>query len=144
MNEDWKDALNKRAETVQASSAPARKKPRDIEHRIQAACVQWLSYRYPKEGKCLFAIPNGGRRDKATGAKLKEEGVKAGVADLFLCVPSGDKHGLFIEMKTGEHGSRQSVPQKVFAAMVQEQGYSYEVCRSFEEFTKAVIVYLGY
>ena len=35
----------------------------------------------------LHAIPNGGKRDKVTAAKLKAEGVKAGIPDIFLPVP---------------------------------------------------------
>lgn len=47
----------------------------------------------------LFAIPNGGLRDKITAAKLKQEGVKKGVPDVFLPLPCRDYAGLFIEMK---------------------------------------------
>ena len=43
--------------------------------------------------KCLFAIPNGGARHIGTAIKLKSEGVTAGVSDLFLMIPSGQKHG---------------------------------------------------
>ena len=50
------------------------------EHREQAALFEWARYaggRYP-ELALLFAVPNGGRRDAVTGARLKSEGVKAG------------------------------------------------------------------
>lgn len=35
----------------------------------------------------IHAIPNGGLRDKATAAKLKSEGVKRGIPDVFLPLP---------------------------------------------------------
>ncbi len=54
----------------------------------------------------LFAVPNGGLRDKITAAKLRHEGVKPGVPDLFLPLPFDNRNGkwagLFIEMKRDE------------------------------------------
>lgn len=47
----------------------------------------------------LHAIPNGGLRDKVTGARLKAEGVKDGVPDCFLPVPRNVWAGLYVEMK---------------------------------------------
>ena len=47
------------------------------EHSIQVACVEWFRYSYPMLSKRLFAVPNGGRRDAVTGAKMKAEGVIA-------------------------------------------------------------------
>ena len=35
----------------------------------------------------MYHIPNGGRRNKITGARLKAEGVVAGVPDVFLASP---------------------------------------------------------
>lgn len=55
-----------------------------------------------EELRWLFAIPNGGLRDKVTAAKLKHEGVKPGVPDLMLPLPCRDYAGLFVEMKRPE------------------------------------------
>ena len=33
--------------------------PAPREHDIQAACVRWMQYQYPREATMLFAIPNG-------------------------------------------------------------------------------------
>ena len=46
----------------------------------------------------LFAIPNGGKRDKVTAIQLQAEGVRPGVPDGVACRPPG-WHGLFIELK---------------------------------------------
>lgn len=46
-----------------------------------------------------FAIPNGGLRDKVTAARLKAEGVKPGVPDIFVPHARHGRYGLFIEMK---------------------------------------------
>jgi len=53
---------------------------------------------YP-ELKTAFAIPNGGKRDLREAANMKAQGVKAGVYDVFIPVPRGPWHGLFVEMK---------------------------------------------
>ena len=72
---------------------------------------------------------------------MKGEGMRSGVADLILLVPKGLIHGLCIEMKT-EKG-KQSDEQKEFEKQVIAQGYSYEVCRSLEEFMKVINKYLA-
>lgn len=141
METDWKTKLLEKADEAQGA-ASVRRKPRDVEHRTQVLCVRWFGTLYPNLYRCLFAIPNGGRRDKVTGAKLKSEGVKAGVADLMLCIAASGKHGLFIEMKTEEKGSRQSESQRLFAEDVRTQGYGYAVCRSLEEFVRTVSIYM--
>ena len=109
------------------------------ESKIQQAAVKWFRYQYPKLRKLLFAVPNGGARDRVTGAILKAEGVVAGVADLLLLVPSGPYHGLCIEMKT--RTGRQSKSQKEWQQEVEAQGYRYVVCRSEIDFRNAVKVY---
>lgn len=109
------------------------------ESKIQQAAVKWFRYQYPKLRKLLFAVPNGGARDRVTGAILKAEGVVAGVSDLLLLVPRGGYHGLCIEMKT--RTGRQSKSQKEWQQEVEAQGYRYVVCRSEIDFRNAVKVY---
>ena len=71
------------------------------EHQEQARLIKWAAYRSATlpELRMLVSIPNGGKRDPATGAKLKSEGLKAGFPDLALFVPRRGYNGLFIEMK---------------------------------------------
>lgn len=110
------------------------------EHNIQVACVRWFAYQYPELQGLLFAVPNGGRRDAVTGAKLKAEGVIAGVSDLILLVPSCNHGAMMIEMKTGK--GRQSEEQKRWQTIVERMNYKYVVCRSFDEFQKIINEYL--
>lgn len=118
-----------------------RKPPSDEEHRIQVSCVRWFRLKYPYLSPRLFAVPNGGRRDGVTGARLKEEGVLAGVADLILLVPNAGYHALLIEMKTPK--GRQSESQKAWQQEVAGSGdYLYVVCRNLEEFMKIIEEYL--
>jgi hypothetical protein len=48
----------------------------------------------------LHASANGGARSKSVAGKLKASGVKRGVPDLSLPVPSRGYHGLYIELKS--------------------------------------------
>ena len=114
---------------------------RQSEHDLQAACVRWFRYRHPALARCLVAVPNGGRRDAVTGARLKAEGVVAGVADLLLLVPRGGFHGLCVEMKAAT--GRQSGAQRLWQAEIERQGYRYAVVRSFEAFAAEVGGYLA-
>lgn len=114
---------------------------RDEEHQLQVACCRWFRTAYPHLSLRLNAVPNGGRRDAVTGAKLKAEGVLAGVADLELHIPNATHHGLFIEMKTPK--GRLSEAQCRWRDAVTERGeYQYTVCRSLDEFRKTVQDYI--
>jgi len=134
---------------IERNKEPAKPKQhhRDKEHQLQVSCVKWFRYQYANLDCLLFAIPNGGRRDKTTASKLKAEGVVAGVADLFLSVPKykGEQcisHGLYIEMKTEDKASRQRDSQKHFESMVTMENYQYLVCRTKEDFIEKVTQYL--
>lgn len=115
-------------------------RPKDEEHRIQCQCVRWFNLQYPKLRGRLFAVPNGGKRDVTTAAKLKAEGVVAGVADLILLVRNSKYGALLIEMKT--RTGRQSDSQKEWQKIVGGD-YKYVVCRSVEEFINKVNSYLN-
>lgn len=113
---------------------------KDPEHQMQVACVNWFRMQYRKYQLLLFAIPNGGHRNRIVAAKLKAEGVVAGVADLFLSVPSNRFFGLYIEMKIKPNNQTDS--QKAFQSMVEKQGYRYEVVYNFDQFEKLINEYL--
>ena len=51
------------------------------EHVEQREFVQWVRQMTPYR---VFAIPNGGSRGASQGARLKAEGVSAGVPDLYI------------------------------------------------------------
>jgi hypothetical protein len=111
------------------------------EHIEQVMLIKWFRFQYPSFYKCLWAIPNGGRRHISTAIKLKNEGVLAGVSDLFLMIPKKDKHGMFIEMKATKGGTIQQ-SQKVFMCLARSMGYEAVVCRGFDEAKKEIEKYL--
>ena len=112
------------------------------EHHEQAALIDWCRWqrkKYP-ETEFLFAIPNGGLRHKRTAVKLKREGVKAGVSDLFLPVPKGEFHGLWIEMKSKK--GRPTKAQKKWLKDMKELGYQTAICYGAEEAIEVLKEYL--
>ena len=125
---------------MMAMQPKTRRKPRDQEHRIQSACVRWYRLQYPNMKHNLFAVPNGSKRDVVIGAKLKEEGVLAGVADLILLKSNRFYGALLIELKTPE--GRQSDTQKEWQQKITNDGYKYVIVRSLEDFQREVKLYL--
>lgn len=88
----------------------------------------------------LHAIPNGGLRNQRVAIKLKAEGVKAGVWDVFLPVARGGYHGLYIEMKYGKNKLTPS--QREFQEFIDRQGYAHMVCYNGETAYHLVEKYL--
>lgn len=107
---------------------------KDIEHQEQVRAVCWLETNYPQHW--IFAIPNGGKRSRLLAMKLKAEGVRSGVPDLFI--PSLK---LFIEMKKPK-GGLVSPTQKKWLKYLSENGYRAEVANGFEEFKRVIGSYL--
>ena len=110
-----------------------------IESREQTMCVSWFRLQYPEYARLLVANANGGKRNRIEAAIMKGEGVTAGVADLTLYVPSGQYHGLLIEMKSDT--GRQTKQQKEWQKLVEAQGYMYALCRGFNEFPAIIRQY---
>lgn len=126
----------------QGQQPKQRKKPDDEEHRIQVACVRWFRLQYPEYADILFAIPNGGRRDAVTGARLKDEGVIAGVSDLIFLKANRFYGSLCIEMKKPK--GEQSQSQKEWQQAVERAGSKYALCFSLNDFMREVKDYLQY
>lgn len=126
---------------------------RHAESDIQQACVAWFRWQYPRYGKLLFAVPNGGARSAVEAKIMNGEGVMAGVADLLLLVPSNGFHGLCLEFKRTAiryvNGKRyvlktyQTPAQKEWQAAVESEGYKYTVVRSLEEFITVIQNYFN-
>ena len=117
-------------------------KRKDDEHQIQSEYFKILSENeaeFPML-KYIFAIPNGGKRHIKVAMKMKREGVKRGVPDIFIPITifkyDGGQNpqtgsGKFLETKTNE--GVLSKEQKEYRYFLFEQGYNYCICRSVEE-----------
>ena len=112
------------------------------EHQEQVALIEWANWNtnnYP-ELELLFSIPNGGRRDGRTGAKMKREGVKAGVPDLCLPVARGGYHALWLEMKAGK--GRTTASQDWWFDRLSKEGHQTAVCWGYEAAREVILEYL--
>jgi hypothetical protein len=110
-------------------AAMAKVLPVPSEHQEQCTFFDYIEVKaqqYP-ELKLAFAIPNGSLRHKQVGRKLKREGVRAGVPDIFI--PAAREingkwfYGCFIEMKSCNPKSRLSPVQKEMIENLQNYGY---------------------
>ncbi len=137
-------ALARRAMGEPNVVIPPPPKPRKNEESIaQCAVIAWWAVAHNQYGvpECLlFSIPNGGRRSPRDMVFLKREGLRPGVTDLFLSVPSGIWHGLYCEMKTAT--GRVSDEQESFMDSVVARNYFAKVCRSSDEAIKLIKEYL--
>lgn len=95
----------------------------------------------------FHSIPNSGHGKKGSagavrGARMKAEGLKKGVADVFLPRPQGAfQYGLYIELKTFK--GRLSEEQKAFGLYAAEQGYSWTVATGYWDAIHSILMYLG-
>lgn len=92
------------------------------EHQEQVSLFAEMRLRGKRDPRWLapYVIPNGGSRGGSAlqrtinGKRLKDEGVKAGVPDIFVPVPCGRFCGLYVELKKRQ-GGRVSLEQRKFA-----------------------------
>lgn len=116
--------------------------PVPLEHKEQEAFVQWASLNR-EIGDYLFAIPNGGSRNKIEARNLKYQGVKRGVPDLFLAVASSGCHGLFIEMKRNKIAKPVVTPEQAdMIVRLSKKGYKVVIAYGCDEAIAAVKEYL--
>lgn len=108
------------------------------EHDEQVALFEWAAWQGAPVS-LMFAIPNGGKRHISVARRLKAEGVKAGVPDIFLPVAVGQYHGLFIELKTKK--GRLSDAQREVRLNLLDGGYCAVVARGVDH---AIALVKGY
>jgi hypothetical protein len=106
------------------ATATGRAVPGNPEERMQIALFKWAAVveRMPhrRAVRLLFAVPNGGKRDPRTAARLKAAGVKAGVLDVCLPVARGGYHALWLELKCEKNDVTEK--QAEWIAALKEEG----------------------
>lgn len=95
------------------------------EHEEQRYFVYLFRRTFP--GVRIFAIPNGGHRGIREATRLKNEGVSAGVPDLFI-----PEWLTWVEMKR-QKGGRVDPDQKEWHAYLQQIGQRVIVARGWED-----------
>lgn len=113
------------------------------ESQEQVMLFQWAAFQAGKhpELRLMYHIPNE-RSSRTEAVRLKREGVKAGVPDIFLPCARGGLHGLYIELKRRQ-GGRLSDYQREMLQALRDQGYMAIVCRGFDEAKEAIENYLN-
>ena len=99
----------------------------------------------------LMAIPNAGHGARGStgavrGARMRAEGLRAGVADVFLPYPVSTQIGdfvpaLWIEMK--KRGGVVSAQQDLFLLQMGGRGYKTKVCYGYFEAVNVITEYLS-
>lgn len=112
------------------------------ESQEQQRLVLKLNWQHPD--LVFFAIPNGGRRSKGEAIKMRLEGVKAGVPDIFISEPIGSYHGLYVELKRIDMNEKSvSKDQKDIHSVLLDKGYQVKVCYGAAHAYKEILSYLN-
>ena len=111
------------------------------EQTMYFTALRVLAIQDPEYG-LIYAIPNGGLRNQIVGKKLKDEGVKPGVPDIFIPVARIPYHGAYIEMKRNVKNPKLSPSQKKFIYRLREQGYFVAVCAGHIEALQKTVEYI--
>jgi len=112
----------------------------------QKAVIEWAKW-YPSL-KWLHSSLNGAmlHGSKLSRAKqwnkLKAEGAKKGVLDLFLPQARNGYHGLYIEMKRADGKGRLTPEQKTFSKDQTNAGYLCVVCNGADEAIREIKEYM--
>jgi hypothetical protein len=108
----------------------------EIDH--QKALFRWAEEQIAlghKELLLLGAFPGEVRHlSRFALGNRKAFGLKKGIPDLYLFVPRGNYHGLFIELKSlcPSHRRKASSCQEDFAKLLMLNGYRWTTCHGFE------------
>ena len=111
----------------------------ESEAKIQHKCVMYFDAQYPQY-RGLFYHNYNNPPNKIQGGVLKGLGLKKGIPDMFLALPINGKPGLYIEMKN-EKGTLQKEQIK-YQKLLTDVGYSWELCRSLDDFIEIIEQYL--
>ena len=118
---------------------------REPEHNHQVALFVWAST--IRELQLMHAVPNGGYRHIRVASKMKKEGVKAGVPDIFLPVSKGGYHGMFIEMKVPKTATTiKTYPnktQKAWLSELNKNGYHAVIAWGYSDARDKISEYLA-
>ncbi|WP_145508028.1 VRR-NUC domain-containing protein [Yersinia alsatica] len=110
----------------------------------QAALIEWAD-KTVIDGICigdyLIHIPNEGKREPKVARDAKRLGLRKGVPDLFLALPSGKYAGLWIEMKSGKGMPTEA--QVAWITRLTRAGYMAKVCYGFTHAQAQIQYYLS-
>ena len=104
----------------------------------QKQLIQWC--KTVPELQFMFHIPNESVGGRGWLIRNRQMGVKSGVPDLMLPIPSGEYHGLFVEMKAA--GGKVSTHQQKWLDALNAFGYLAVVAYGWEDARCRIMDYL--
>lgn len=108
------------------------------EEYFQESATSLIRFKFPMLN--YFHVPNEGKRTLAGNAKLKRQGLLAGVSDIIILTPNKDYHGLVIELKVKT--GRVSDSQKNFLQQCLRNGFYACVVYSLDALKEVLTDYL--
>lgn len=110
------------------------------ESRIQRRFIERVRIDPRTRDLVIAAVPNGARRSKIQGGRLKAEGMLAGYPDVIVDEARGGYHGLRFEFK--QPGGRTSESQEAIAAKLSAAGFLVVVVDDETEAFELLLKYL--
>jgi hypothetical protein len=113
------------------------------EHEEQVKYFQYLKimeHKYPLLA-IAHASPNGSLRNKIVAKKIKAEGGKTGIPDIFIPIANDQYSGLFIELKRVKR-SVLSEDQKFIINCLNDNGFLAIVCYGAQDAYNTTMFYL--
>ena len=114
------------------------------EQQIQIDFFHWVHYLsdLPEDvTDLIYAVPSGGYRKPKEAIRLKLEGVKQGIPDVNIDIPSPTHSGMRIEFK--KPGGRRSKAQVRKHELLTMAGYYVVTCYSVDEAIAELEIYCG-
>jgi hypothetical protein len=115
------------------------------EHHEQCRFFNYVNYLSSLDQdvvELIYAVPNGGSRNPQEAIRLKAEGVRSGIPDVNIDIPSPEYHGMRIEFKR-KVGGVTSPAQKRKHRLLRQAGYHVVTCYSAEEAITELENYCG-
>lgn len=144
-------ALRASAEAKAKKRMPSRsgaKRPTDYEGQTQTKIFNWLAGEEQRGGafsglnSVTYHVPNGGQRHAAVAGKLKAQGARAGVVDIFCDIARGGYYGLRIELKADKpHNAELSARQLARMEIMEREGYCVLLCVGYDQAVEALMAY---
>lgn len=111
------------------------------EQEEQEALIRWCDNHPDRRISLIYSHLNGLRASIGAVMKAKKAGARKGIPDLFLPVPYGQYHGLYIEMKRIK-GGKLYPEQKEWLKDLSDLGYMAVICKGHEESIAVILEYL--
>jgi hypothetical protein len=116
---------------------------RHLEDDQAVDLIRWRDLhkrKYPELG-LLYHCPNGGFRNAREGARLKAQGVLAGIPDYHLPIARQDWHSAYFELKAGK--GKPTEAQLDISAKLLLAGNYCQFVTGWVEAARAIARYLG-